>query len=144
VRIKLGQYLAEAGQPDKAIALLEHDAENDPDAQLNLGNAYTLAGRNADAIRTFTQLLQRQPENAVAWQDLGAAQLQSKNLKDAETSLRRAVQIDPTLAGAYTALGVVLAQTGRRNEAIDAWKRALELDPSDTNAAFNLKRVAGS
>src|SRR5262245_15348293 len=144
VRIKLGQYLAEAGQPEKAIALLEHAAESDPDAQLNLGNAYTLAGRNAEAIRTFTQLVQKLPDNAVAWQDLGAAQLQSKNVKDAETSLRLAIQIDPTLAGAYTALGVVLAQTGRRAEAIDAWKRALDLDPSDTNAAFNLKRVAGT
>ena len=32
VRIKLAQYLAESGQPGKAIALMEHDAGDDPDA----------------------------------------------------------------------------------------------------------------
>jgi arylsulfatase A-like enzyme/Tfp pilus assembly protein PilF len=142
VRIKLAQYLAEAGQPAKAIELLSATAANDPDEVMGLGNAYMLAGRNADAIRTFNRLLQIDPSNGLAWENLGAAQLQSKDLKSAETSLRRAIQIDASLSGAYTALGVVLAQTGRRDEAIAAWKRALELDPSDENAAFNLKRLA--
>ena len=100
-----------------------------------------LAGRNADAIRTFNHLLQIDPGNGLAWENLGTTQLQAKDVKGAETSLRRAIQIDPSLSGAYTALGVVLAQTGHRDEAIAAWKRALELDPSDENAAFNLKRV---
>jgi len=141
VRIKLGQYLAESGQAEKAIELLSATAGNDPDAIMGLGNAYMLAGRNADAIRTFTRLLQIDPGNGLAWENLGTTQLQAKDVKGAETSLRRAIQIDPSLSGAYTALGVVLAQTGRRDEAIAAWKRALELDPSDENAAFNLKRV---
>lgn len=141
VRIKLAQYLAEAGQPAKAIELLSATAGNDPDAVMGLGNAYMLAGRNADAIRTFTRLLQIEPGNGLAWENLGTTQLQARDVKSAETSLRRAIQIDPSLSGAYTALGVVLAQTGRRDEAIAAWKRALELDPSDENAAFNLKRV---
>jgi len=141
VRIKLGQYLAESGQPEKAIELLSATAGNDPDAIMGLGNAYMLAGRNADAIRTFNRLLQIDPGNGLAWENLGTTQLQAKDVKGAETSLRRAIQIDPSLSGAYTALGVVLAQTGRRDEAIAAWKRALELDPSDENAAFNLKRV---
>jgi arylsulfatase A-like enzyme/Tfp pilus assembly protein PilF len=143
VRIKLAQYLAESGQPGKAIDLLATTAGNDPDAVMGLGNAYMLAGRNADAIRTFNRLLQIDRNNGLAWENLGTAQLQSKDLNSAETSLRRAIQIDPSLSGAHTALGVVLAQTGRRDEAIAAWKRALELDPSDENAAFNLKRLGG-
>ena len=141
VRVKLAQYLAESGQPRKAIALLEGQTGNDPDALVALGNAYTLAERNADAVRTFTRLLEIDPANAVGYQDLGTAQLQMKDVKSAEASLRRAIELDPTLAGAYTTLGVVLASTGRRFEAIDAWKRALQLDPGDQNAADNLKRV---
>jgi arylsulfatase A-like enzyme/Tfp pilus assembly protein PilF len=144
VRIKLGQYLAEAGQPQKAIELLSATAGNDPDAIMGLGNAYMLAGRNGDAIRTFNRLLQIDANNGLAWENLGTTQLQAKDLNGAETSLRRAIQIDPSLSGAYTALGVVLAQTGRRDEAIAAWKRALELDPSDENAAFNLKRLGST
>jgi superkiller protein 3 len=143
VRIKLAQYLAESGQPAKAIALLEKDAGSDPDALVALGNAFTLAGRTADAARTYSRLLEIDPNNALAYENLGVAQLQDKNLKAAEASLRRAVALDPSRAGAHTALGVVLASTNRTAEAIEAWRRALALDPTDENAAFNLKRVGG-
>ena len=44
VKIKLGQYLALAGQPARAIALLETFTEVDPDALIALGNAYVAAG----------------------------------------------------------------------------------------------------
>ncbi len=139
VRIKLGQYLAEGGQPAKAIELLKDTAGTDPDALVALGNAYTIAGRFADAATIFRRLLAADPNNAVAHQDLGIAQLQLKDLRNAEVSLRRAIQLDPALAGAYTALGVVLANTGRVPEAIETWKRAVAL--GDTNAADNLRAV---
>jgi arylsulfatase A-like enzyme/Tfp pilus assembly protein PilF len=143
VRIKLAQYLAESGQSAKAIALLEKDAGSDPDALVALGNALALAGRNGDAARTYQRLLEIDPNNALAYENLGVAQLQGKDLKAAETSLRKAVALDPSRAGAYTALGVVLASTKRTAEAIEAWRRALALDPNDANAAFNLKRLGG-
>jgi arylsulfatase A-like enzyme/Flp pilus assembly protein TadD len=139
VRIKLAQYFAESGQPAKAIDLLKtSDLSADPDALVALGNAYTAANRNTEAIQAFRHLLDLDAKNALGWQDLGTAQLQDKQLADAETSLRRAIEIDPTLSGAYTALGVVLATTGRTPDAINAWKRAVELDASDFNALYNL------
>ena len=141
VRIRLARYLAESGQAAKAIALLEKDAGEDPDALLALGNAYTIAARNADAIRTYQRLLLLTPSNASGYENMGVAQLQARDLRGAETSLRRALQLDPDLPAAHTALGVVLAQTGRKAEAIEEWKRALQIDPSDQNAADNLKRV---
>lgn len=140
VRIRLGQYLAESGQPVKAIDLLKDTAGSDPDAQVALGNAYTMAGRLEEATAVFRRLIAADPSNALAFENLGMAQLQAKDVKPAEASLRHALQLDPSLAGAYTALGVVLATTGRTPEAIEAWKRALALDPSDRNAADNLKR----
>ena len=148
VQIKLAQYLTLSGDPGKAIALLEPRGNvggktpgDDPGALIALGNAYTTANRTADAIRTFTHLLEIDSKNAVAYQDLGTAQLQAKDLKSAEASLRRAIELDPSLSGAYTALGVVLATTGRTAEAIDAWNRALALDPGDANARDNLRAV---
>ena len=143
VRIKLGQYLAESGQSQKAIDLLKGTAGSDPDALIALGNAYNMAGRFTDASATYRRLLSIDPANALAHENLGIAQIQSKDLKNAEASLRRAIALDGTLAGAYTALGVVLATTNRVPEAIDAWKHALALDPSDANAADNLKRFGG-
>ena len=138
VRIKLGQYMAESGQAARAIPLLETFAKDDPDALITLGNAYQIAGRQGDAVRTFKHLLSLDPTNGLAHENLGTAELQGKNYAAAEASLRRAIQVDPTLAGAYTALGVVLASTNRPSEAIDAWRRAVELDGTELNALFNL------
>ena len=139
VRIRLAQYLAESGQPGKAIELLSTtEMTNDPDALVVLGNAYQIAGKLNDAERTFARLLAIDPGNALAYEDLGTAQLQMRRFPEAEASLRKAIQIDQTLSGAYTALGVVLARTNRKAEAIDAWKRAVDLDPSDFNALYNL------
>jgi arylsulfatase A-like enzyme/Tfp pilus assembly protein PilF len=172
VRVKLGQYLAESGQAEKAIALLEpmvgqasaggkprktaagaqrrgggappsevtNDAGDDPDALIALGNAYVVAGRIPDGVRTFNRLLVLDPNNALAHENLGTALLQGKNYAAAEASLKRAVQLDPSLAGAYTALGVVLATTGRKAEAIDAWRRAADL--GDPNAAANIRLLS--
>ena len=138
VRIKLAQYLAQTGQAAKAIALLERDAGADPDALIALGNAYQMAGRAGDAIGVFKQLLEIDPKNGLAYENIGTTQLQAGQFGPAETSLRRAIDLDPTLPGAYTALGVLLARTNRRAEAIDAWKRAVALDAGELNALFNL------
>jgi len=138
VKIKLGQYLAEAGQPGRAIALLETFTEVDPDALIALGNAYVAAGRRADALKTFRRLLDVDPKNGLAHENIGVVHLQAREYGPAEISLRRAIDLDPRLAGAHTALGVVLASTGRRDEAIEAWKRAVDSDPSELHALFNL------
>jgi arylsulfatase A-like enzyme/Flp pilus assembly protein TadD len=138
VRIKLGEYLARAGDTRRAIELLDVPAEDDPDALLALGNAYHLAGRGPDAVRTFERVLALQPDNALAYENLGVAYLERHDHDSAERALRRATTLDPRLSGAWTALGVLLATTGRRGDAIAAWTRAVEAEPANLDALFNL------
>ena len=138
VRNRLAQYLTQTGQPRKAITLLEHNTSDDPDALIALGNAYAASGRGGEARKTFERLLEVDPTNGLAWENIGVAQLQARDYASAEASLRRAIDVDPNLAGAHTALGVALASTGRRDEAIDAWKRAVALDGAELNALYNL------
>ena len=138
VRIKLGQYLAESGQPARAIELLSATAGDDPDALTTLGNAYVTANRPRQAIATFERLLTLDPRSALAYENLGAAQLQARNFAAAEKTLRQSIALDATRAGAHTSLGVALASTNRRSEAIESWVRAIALDPGDLNALFNV------
>jgi tetratricopeptide (TPR) repeat protein len=138
VKLRLGEYLARSGQTARAIQLLSSFAGDDPDALIALGNTYQLAGRSADAVRTFEHLASIDPKNGIAHENIGIARLQAKDLAGAETSLRKALEVDPSLAGAYTALGVVLARTNRRDDAIEAWKRAVSIDGSDFSAMYNL------
>jgi arylsulfatase A-like enzyme/tetratricopeptide (TPR) repeat protein len=138
VKIKLGQYLIEAGRADRAVALLQTFQDADPDALVALGNAYVALGRRNDALAAFGRLLDLDPRNGLAHENIGVVHLQARDYAAAEASLRRAIDLDPTLAGAHTALGVVLSVTGRRDEAIDVWKRAVAADPAELRALFNL------
>ena len=138
VRVKLGIYLAETGRATRAIALLEGLAGDDIEALNALGIAYGRAGRSADALRTFSHILDVDPTNGLSWQNIGTVQLTAGDRAAAETSLRKALEIDDSLAGACTTLGVLLSETGRKPEAIEMWKRAVTLDPRDFDALYNL------
>ena len=94
-----------------------------------------------DAAKTFRHLIDLDPNNGLAYQNLGIAQMQLKDDAGAETFLRKAIDLDPSLGGAYTALGVVLANTNRKPEAIDVWKRAVAQDASNFDALFNLTKT---
>lgn len=138
VKIKLGEYLAQTGQPVKAIQLLSSFAGDDPDALIALGNAYQLSGRSADAIKTFQHLIAVDPKNGVGYENIGVAKLQNNDLAGAEEALRKSLEVDPGLAGSYTVIGVVFARTKRPGDAIAAWKRAVELDGTELDAMYNL------
>ena len=138
VRVKLGVYLAETGNAERAIRLLEGQAGDDIEALNSLGIAYGQARRFDEALPTFRHVLEIDPTNGLAWQNIGTVQLRMGDRAGAETSLRRALSIDDTLAGACTTLGVVLSQTGRAQEAIDMWKRAVALNGTEYDALYNL------
>ena len=138
VRVKLGIYLAEVGEANRAIALLEGMAGDDTEALNSLGIAYGQAGRTADAMRTFAKVLDVDSTNGLAWQNMATLQLRAGDRKTAEASLRRALAIDEKLPGAYTTLGVVLSSTGRKPEAIEMWKQAVAIEPTEYDALYNL------
>jgi len=138
VRIKLAQYLAESGQPQRAIELLEQMTGDDPDALIGLGNAYLAAGKTREALAAFDRLLTIDPNHALAHENIGVTHLRGGNIPAAEAALRRAVSLDAGLSGAWTALGVLLSTTGRHEEALKAWQQALTADPQSLDALYNL------
>ena len=138
VRVKLGLYLSQFGDPARAIGLLEGLADDDTEALNALGIAYGQARRGQDAMRAFRQVLEIDPTNGLAYQNIATLQLQTGDRAGAESSLRRALQIDGSLHGAYTTLGVVLSENGKKTDAIEMWQRALALEDSDYDALYNL------
>jgi arylsulfatase A-like enzyme/cytochrome c-type biogenesis protein CcmH/NrfG len=150
IRIRLGIYLAESHTDSgKAIRLLEGMSAEDVEALNGLGVAYGDAGRAADALRTFRQILTLDPTNGIAYQNIASIVLgqalasrvepdRRARLQDAEAQARKAIEVDPALADAYTTLGVVLSTTGRKEDAMASWRRAVELDASQFNALYNL------
>lgn len=150
IRIRLGIYLAESHTDSgKAIRLLEGMSSEDVEALNGLGVAYGDAGRDADAIRTFRQILTLDSTNGLAHQNLASIVLRQAlasrsaadrgaKLQEAEALARKAIELDPALGDAFTTLGVILSSSGRKPDAIASWQRAVELDRSQFNALYNL------
>jgi arylsulfatase A-like enzyme/Flp pilus assembly protein TadD len=138
---QLGSYLAEAGRPADAIALLEPLAAAtpaDPEALNSLGIAYARAGNAARATAAFERVLAAVPGNVQAYENLGTLAMQRNDPAAAERYLGRAVALNPGSARAHNGLGVIAMKAGRRDEAFAHWKQAVALAPSDFDALFNL------
>jgi Flp pilus assembly protein TadD len=138
---QLGSYLAEAGRPADAIALLQPlttMTPADPDALNALGIAYARAGSADKSSAIFRRALHENPENVQALENIGTLELQRGDLAAAERALEQAASLDPKSARAQNGLGVVAMKSNRPDTAFDHWKRAVELAPQDFDALYNL------
>ncbi len=148
IRIRLGIYLTESGTDiPKAISILQTLPDTDVEGLNGLGLAYGGARRYDEAIATYKRILELDPTNGLAHQNIATMLMQSAGTSstqkaaafaEAEGWARKAVDVDPSLAKGFTTLGVILAQTGRKPAAIDQWRRAVQLDPGEFDALYNL------
>jgi tetratricopeptide (TPR) repeat protein len=90
------------------------------------------------AIVTYQQVLQLDPDHAAAHINLGTLHYNRQEYGLAEEHYRRAIEIDPRYALAYFDLGNVLDETGRVAEAIKTYHTALQLAPTYADAHYNL------
>jgi arylsulfatase A-like enzyme/Flp pilus assembly protein TadD len=141
IEIRLGTYLAETGNAQEAIPILQRVTTAQPDKSeaLNaLGIAYAQAGRGTDALATFKRALQANPRDVYAHENIGTVYLQQKNVAAAREAFMRAVENDPRSSRGHAGLGVVAREQGRTDEAITHWRRAVQLDPTNFDALFNV------
>jgi Tfp pilus assembly protein PilF len=138
LRRQLGVYLAESGQPQRALSVLEVAGTPDADTLNAIGIAQARAGDPRGAERTFNRVLETNPANGMAFQNLGTLQLQEQNAAAAASSFERALRADPQLPEAWTGLGVARMRLGQRDQAFAAWRRAVEIDPRNFDALYNL------
>lgn len=135
--------LSETGRAAEAIELLQPLSGTGDPATLNaLAVAFSEAGRNGEALAVIQRVLQKDPENARAYETLGMVELRQQNPAQARDHLRRAVELNGKLSAAWNSLGVALYQTGSPGEAVNALQRAVELDPKHYDALYNLGLIA--
>jgi tetratricopeptide (TPR) repeat protein len=92
---------------------------------------------DGEARAMLELLLQRFPEDAEGWRELGAALQQANQLPAALVAFTRAARAAPS-AAAQLRRGAVLQAMGRVNEAADAFRAALALAPDSFDAALKL------
>lgn len=99
------------------------------------------AQKRGDIVRArdlYTKAIERSPNNAELYNNVGLLYRSTGELERAEDAYQRAISINPRFAAAWSNLGVLLEQRGKRKEATAALQQALALDPSNTGSKVNL------
>jgi tetratricopeptide (TPR) repeat protein len=128
----------EGRTPDAAVELRTAiDAgERQPESFLFLGQIHFEARQFEDAAAIYQQLVQMDPENAIAAFNAGVCHEKLSRWNDAAEMFRRAVSLDPERKESSLGLGLCCLHQRKAEEAITAFDRYLEIEPDSEPAQF--------
>jgi tetratricopeptide (TPR) repeat protein len=95
-------------------------------------------GAYNDEMALWREVLQNQPNNYMAHNNLGRLLMHRGQLPEAINELQLSVAANPNRYFAFNNLGVALYRSGRYAEAIEPLNRALQLNPDCADALQNL------
>ncbi len=139
-----GVKALDARKYEDAAALFSKAIAADPKdygAHFNLALAYSMLGRNADAIPEYKAVLQLQPGLYEAEMNLGVSLLQAKDVAAAIPHLQSAAQQKPKEYRPEFYLAEAFFTNARFAEAEVAYNAALALDPSAAPSELGLGRT---
>lgn len=88
-------------------------------------------------ILQLEQYLEKNPEDAEAWANLGNQFFDSDQFVNAIEAYKKSLAIEPNKIGVITDLGVMYRRNKQPQKAIEAFDQAISLDPSFETARFN-------
>jgi len=97
------------------------------------------AGRTADAVRAYQAAIERSPDSAFLYRELGVVEQRTAAGDQAIAHFRKAVEIDPSDAASIAHIGEILEARGAQAGALRAYTDSLALE---TNDAVEAKREA--
>jgi len=121
--MRSGKFAEGLAKADQYLAARPRD----PQMRFLKGVLQTEAGRKADAIETFTGLIQEYPELPEPYNNLAVLYAGQGDFDKARVALESAIRTNPTYATAYENLGDIYAQL-----ASQAYARAQQLDAANT------------
>lgn len=134
-------YIQTARKPELALQVAENAAKanNNSPAFLDiLGQAQLGAGQKKDAIDTYTNLVNRQPNVAEAWYRLAWAQRVSGDLNAALKSMQKSARLAPNYLDARIGLAGIYAVLGQQENALKETREIQTLYPKAATG-YNLE-----
>lgn len=136
---ELGSQLAQRGQLDEAIALLQRAIELAPShaaARHNLGSAYRDRGDRQAALAAYREAARLAPKFAEAHYSIGLMLVEERSYEEALASLRRAIELNPRLAEARFQAGNAHMGLGDWQAALGEFKAAIAARPDYAEARW--------
>jgi tetratricopeptide (TPR) repeat protein len=147
VRCDLAAALVQVGDFEGVLdtCTLERNRA-DPSLQLARFRGYAAQQleRYSDAVEAYRYVVNKAPDDAGTWNNLGNAEAALGLNDQAVASLRRAVQLDPQAAPSRINLAGALASAGSGDQAIAELQRATRDFPDDPYSHYELGRLAGT
>lgn len=128
-RNALGHALWRSGDREGAIAAHATAARLDPRLQMQYARSLDVAGRSADAVAQYQEILAKNPAASTVHEDLGRLLFRSGDYRAAAQHLQSAVQSRPDDAVLQQELAYSLDQAGDRAQAEAAYRKVLEAAP---------------
>ncbi len=123
---------------------------NKPDVMISLARAYLRSGRYNSAKEVLTDVIAIEPQNSLAYQYLGFAQLKLKETEQAVESYQKAVNVGQDDWMAHKGLGVayMLLSMKKQNDekiqalAIEQWTISLQIKPDQPKLQQLIERYS--
>ncbi len=136
-----GKNYYDQGQPTNAIPLFERAVAlqpSQPDALLNLANAYLLTDQPERALQRAEEALSFDRNLAAAYYVAGCAHLRLRHAEDATKVLFSARDLDPQVAATHYQLGLGQQELGNLDDAIASFSEVIRLQPEHPVAHYAL------
>ncbi len=141
--VGLAQAQWQAGKRENAVATLHQWIVKKPDdikAQFQLAMFYQYMGLDGDASARFRRVLQFEPDNVVALNNL-AWLLRNENPTKALRYIERAAELEPGNAPVLDTLGVVLLAQGNKVKALRVLEKAAKIYPDHTAIHYHFSQA---
>jgi tetratricopeptide (TPR) repeat protein len=120
--------------------LQEWKLRNGPAAQMFIAGEFLARADYAKAIEAYESLLSKQPENAVALNNLAWSYFKMKD-KRARSTAEKALAVAGDSAPMLDTLGVILLAEGDYARAVEVLQKAAQLAPDNAEIAEHLKQA---
>ncbi len=109
--------------------------------QRQQANSFFDAGKYEEAARIFRQMVEKDPTDAVALMDLGAALAQLGQVEEALEQFNQALRYSDSKSRIHFHMAISFTQLGWEKQAIEHYQAAVETDPTFREAHFQLANV---
>lgn len=136
------QLLERKGELDAAVAKYEAALKLDPKyvpSKLALARVHDRRGNAADADRLYREAVLDQPQNAVAFNDLGLFLARQKKLGEAQGALETAIRLEPKSPLYRNNLAAVHVEAGEPVKAAETLEPVFGKAVASYNVAYLLK-----
>lgn len=142
--MQTGKNYLDKGESGRAIEMFSKSVQlspTDPDAHLNLANAYLLSNQAEQALKHADESLRLNNNSAAAHYVKGCAHLRLGQFTEAVQALQQSLALDGSVAATSYQLGLAHQNLQQWDEAITAFQTTIDSEPEHPAAHYNLSQA---